>query len=334
MKSKIIRMVARELFKVRPGLIPLVVFTIFLGLINVLIVNQKIVLYMFYLPVIVAAWMLPKRDAVAVAVLATLLVAAYVMFLPETFTYTQDDLLLWSELAIWSGILVVTAYVVSTLRLWTQEAMSNLHRAYAGVLSILSKFIETVDADTEAHSVRVSAWSVKIAEELGSKRAVVEEARIAGMLHDVGKIDVSVEILRKAAALSKEEQDQIREHTSRGAAMVKPVGGMLSHIADAIEAHHEKYDGTGYTGLQGEEIPFVSRIIAVADAFDALLSDRPYRRGMSLNEAMDSITSSAGSHFDPRIVASLQKIVNREGDRAISQALGGPEGNVLPIPLS
>lgn len=318
MTSRIIKAAVREFFKVRAGLIPLVVFTLLLGLINVLVINQKIVLYLFYLPVVFAAWMLPKRDAVSVAVLATLLVVAYVMFLPETFTYTQDAYLIWTELAIWSGILIVTAYLVATLRVRTQEALANLQRAYTGVLSILSKFIETVDADTEAHSVRVSVWAVRIAEELGVKREGIEEVRIASLLHDVGKVEVSVDILRKAAALSKDEQDHIRQHASRGAAMIKPVGGMLSHIADAIEAHHEKYDGTGYKGLKGEEIPMVSRIIAVADSFDAMLSDRPYRRGMSLDEAIDGIVASAESHFDPKIVVALQTIINREGEKALT----------------
>ena len=99
--------------------------------------------------------------------------------------------------------------------------------------------------------------------------------------------------------------------------MIKPVGGMLSHIADAIETHHERYDGSGYKGLQGEEIPIVGRIVAVADAFDALLSDRPYRKGVSIFEAMDAIVVSSGKHFDPRIVAALKKIVDQEGDQAI-----------------
>jgi len=315
-------MVVREMLKVRPGLIPLAVFTILLGVINVLVVNQKVVLYVFYLPVIFGAWMLPKRHAVGIAALASLLVIAYVMFVPFKFSRLQSEYhLLWMEIGIWSGILVVTAYLVSTLRVWTQEALANLHRAYSGVLAILSKFIETVDADTEAHSVRVSAWGVRIAEEMDLKRPLVEEIRIAGMLHDVGKVDVSVDILRKAAALSESEQVEMRDHAVKGAAIVKHVGGMLSRIADAIEAHHEKFDGSGYRGLKGEEIPVAARIIAVADAFDAMLSDRPYRKGMGVNEAMDRIIASSQTHFDPKVVVTLQRIVNSEGERALFEAL-------------
>lgn len=321
MSTKICRAAVRELFRARPGLVPLLVFMVLLGLINLLVINQKVILYLFYVPVIFAAWMLPKRDAVGVAGLGVALVIAYIIFLPGRLEYSEGRLFLWVELAVWSGILVVTAYLVSTLRIWTQEAMRSLENAYSGVLSILSKFIQTVDTDTEAHSVRVSAWAVHIGKELGLDRAAIEEVRIAGMLHDVGKVEVSVEILRKAGALSEEEQKHIGEHTVRGAALLKPVGGMLYHIADTIEAHHEKYDGTGNSGLKGEGIPLAARIIAVADAFDALLSDRPYRKGVGVFEAMDRITTSAGSHFDPKVVAGLKKIIDRDGTQALEGAL-------------
>ncbi len=321
MNGRVIRTGIRELFRVRPGLLPLVIFTILLGVANVLVVNQRVVLYLFYIPVIFAAWWLPKRHAVGVAGLAALMMIAYALFRPDKMVTRADTAYLWTELLIWGGILVVTAYVICTLRGWTQDAMRNLQRAYSGVLSILSKFIQTVDADTEAHSVRVSAWSVRIGEELGLEGELIEEIRIAGLLHDVGKVDVSVEILRKAAALSEDEQEKVREHTTRGAAMIKPVGGMLSHIADAIEAHHEKYDGSGYAGLKGEDIPMVSRVIAVADAFDAMMSDRPYRKGLGIFKAVDSIVGSSGSHFDPKVVAVLQKIINRDGERAFDQTI-------------
>jgi len=321
MFANVWRLVLKEVLRVRRGLIPLVVFTLLLGVLNYMVVNQKVVLYLFYLPVIFSAWMLPKRDAVGVALLAALMVVAYVVFIPRSFEYAQSEYLIWMEITIWSGILIVTAYLVSTLRVWTQEALANLQRAYSGVLSILSKFIETVDADTEAHSVRVSAWAVRVAEEMHLDRSSLEEVRIAGMLHDVGKVEVSVEILRKAACLSDDEQAHMREHTVRGAAIIKPVGGMLSRIADSIEAHHEKYDGSGYMGLKAEEIPMTSRIIAVADAFDALLSDRPYRKGMGLDEAMDSIIGASESHFDPKVVVALKNIINREGDKALSDTL-------------
>ena len=313
----------RQLSKVRPGLLPLMIFTALLGAMNILLVNQKIVLYLFYLPVIMAAWTLGKRHAVSVAILAAVLVAAFAFFLPQSLVYSGSISMLWAELSIWAGILVVTAYMVSTLRAWTEEAMRSLECAYSGVLAILSKFIETIDADTEAHCVRVSAWSVHISRELGLKGALIEEVRIAALLHDVGKVNISVDILRKAAALSTDERQTIQEHTICGASLVRPIGGMLANIADVIEAHHENYDGTGYAGLKGEAIPLPARIIAVADVFDALLSDRPYRKSIGVFNALDNIVNSSGSRFDPKAVEALQGILNRGGEEVVAEVLEG-----------
>ena len=318
---KLYNAVAKVFSRARGGMLALLVFTVLLGLLNWLVVNQRVVLYLFYLPVVFAALKLPRREAVGIGTLAALIVVAYAMFLPKRLDTPGDRVLLYAELAIWGGILVVTAFMVSTLQDRTHWALRNLERAYAGVLAILSRFIQTVDADTEAHGVRVSAWAVRIGEQMGLNNAGIEEVRIAGMLHDVGKVDISVELLRKSAALSKEEQQHVREHTSLGAEMIKPVGGMLSRIADAVEAHHEKFDGSGYSGMRGDQIPLVARIIAVADALDAMLSDRPYRKGVAIFQAMDDIVSNANTHFDPKVVAALQKVIEREGEWTLSQGL-------------
>jgi putative nucleotidyltransferase with HDIG domain len=320
-QNRLRRTLLREIGRIRPGLIPLMVFTVMLGFMNILLVNQKIVLYLFYLPVIVAAWTLRTRHAVGVAGLASVLVAAYAYFLPESLVYEGSTPLLWAELVTWAGILIITAWLISTLRSRIEEALQGLERAYTGVLAILSKFIQTIDADTEAHCVRVSAWSVSIAKELQMDRATTEKVRIAGLLHDVGKVEISVEILRKAAALSVDERESIREHAARGAEMVRPIGGILADIADAIEAHHENYDGTGYQGLKGEQIPLVARVLAVADVFDALLSDRPYRKSMGIFNALDNLVVSSGSRFDPSIVSALQRIINRGGEEAVAEVL-------------
>jgi hypothetical protein len=310
---------SRELSRVRLELAALLAFVVLLGVINLLLVNQRVVLQVFYIPVVFAAWRLPKRHAVSVATLGALLVLAYAVYVPGKLVIPGGSMLAWVDLGIWGGILVVTAYLVSVLRARTDEAVRNLQRAYMGVLSILSKFIETVDADTEAHSVRVSAWSVHIAKEMRIGQTELEETRIAALLHDVGKVDVSVEILRKAASLSDQEQAEVRQHAQRGSDMVKPVGGMLTHIAENIESHHERFDGSGYKGLKGEEIPLPSRIIAVADALDAMLSDRPYRKGVGILAALDTILMASGKYFDPKVVAAFKRIVDREGDAAVAE---------------
>jgi len=311
----------RWVARVRPGLLVLLAFVFLLGLLNLLVVNQRVVLNLFYIPVVFAAWWLSRRDAVGVAMLAGLMVVAYALMMPGRLNGPTDNLLHWADLGAWCGILIVTGYMVSKLRTATEKAMHDLQQAYSGVLAILSKFIQTVDADTEAHSVRVSAWSVRIAEQLRLSAPQVEQVRVAALLHDVGKVSVSVDILRKAAALSDQERDAIREHPAHGAELVKPVGGMLAEIADAIETHHERFDGGGYRGLVGEQIPITARIIAVADAFDALLSDRPYRRGVSLWEAEKAVEEASGSHFDPRIVRALKRMIAEEGEAQLTAVI-------------
>jgi putative nucleotidyltransferase with HDIG domain len=277
---------------------------------------------------------LPRREALGVAGLAAALVVAYAFFLPWKLQSPGTRLMFWAQLIVWGGILVVTAYMVATLKARIQEALENLQQAYAGVLAILSRFIQTVDADTEAHCVRVSAWAVRLGKELDLRPSHLEELRVAGLLHDVGKVDVSVNLLRKAASLSDDERRQIDEHAAKGAALVKPVGGMLAHIADAIECHHEKFDGSGYRGLKGDQIPFIARIIAVADVFDALLSDRPYRRGMAMTEALQGVRGGAMSDFDPQVVQALERVVAREGDTVVESAVLGTafEAQAMPHP--
>jgi putative nucleotidyltransferase with HDIG domain len=307
--------------RARPALLLLLAFVVLLGLANILVVNQRVALYLFYIPVIVGAWYLPKRSAAGIALVAAALVVAYVFFIPNHIAAAAPSpIYKWAELAAWGGILVVTAWVIAALRAANARAMWNLQHAYQGVLEILSKFIQTVDTDTADHSVRVSAWSVRIAETLRLEHQTIEEARVAGLLHDVGKVEVSMGLLRKSASLSEAERTAMDRHAAGGAAMIGSVGDMLSHVADAVEAHHEKFDGSGARGLKGEAIPLVARIIAAADAFDAMISDRPYRKGMSVFEARDAILAASGTHFDPEVLAALKTIIDTDGEAAIAPA--------------
>jgi putative nucleotidyltransferase with HDIG domain len=319
----------KRTLRARPSLFLLLAFVILLGAANVLIVNQRVTLYLFYVPVIAGAWYLPRRDAAGVAILAAALVFAYIFFLPTKMGSGTGSQFVWAELTVWGGILVVTAYMVGTLRASIARAMWDLQQAYQGVLEILSKFIQTVDTDTANHSVRVSALSVRIAQAMNLDRQSIEEARVAGLLHDVGKVEVSIGLLRKSAALSADEKAAVGKHVAGGAAMVACVGGMLGRVADAVECHHEKFDGSGLKGLKGQSIPQVARIIAAADAFDAMISDRPYRKGISVFDARDSIMAVSGVDFDPKVIQALHQVIDNEGEAATS-----PLTTVEPMALA
>jgi len=178
-----------------------------------------------------------------------------------------------------------------------------------GVLSTIYALAATVDAKdhyTYGHSKKVSRYATEIAEALGYSEERIATIRAAALLHDIGKIGVSDGILLKTNALSADDWESIRAHPKLGVAILKHVGGLSGCLA-AIQYHHEHYDGSGYpAGLKGENIPLDARILAVADAYDAMTSLRPYREGkLSPEQAMDEIERCAGTQFDPDIAKAF-----------------------------
>ncbi|MFN2628060.1 MAG: HD domain-containing phosphohydrolase [Gaiellaceae bacterium] len=174
------------------------------------------------------------------------------------------------------------------------------HRAAAS----LAKAVDARDAYTGSHSKRVSELSARIAEILDLGREQIELTRLAASLHDLGKLAIPQEILRKPGALTRTERLLLERHPQIGFRMLESLG--VDPVADWVLHHHERWDGTGYpNGLQGEEIPLAARIIFVADAFDAMTSDRVYRRRLSTQNALVELSACSGTQFDPEIVAAL-----------------------------
>ena len=188
----------------------------------------------------------------------------------------------------------------------TQE----LEGARLEMLNRLATAAEYRDACTAQHTVRVAALAAHLATELGLAPADVEDIRRAAPLHDVGKIGVPDDLLRKPRALSPEEVDVMRTHTKIGADILRDSSVKVLQVAREIAlTHHERWDGTGYPcGLAGEDIPLAGRIVAVADAFDAITYDRPYRAARSAQEAIEEIVRHRGTQFDPEVVDALLRI--------------------------
>jgi HD-GYP domain-containing protein (c-di-GMP phosphodiesterase class II) len=138
---------------------------------------------------------------------------------------------------------------------------------------------------------------------LGHER--IEDVRASALLHDIGKLDISREILYKAARLTPEEYQEMQTHVARGVGFLEPVGGSLRRVIPIILAHHDKFDGSGYHPTRGEEIPIEARIISVADVYDSLTSDRPYRKAMSPFDAKELIVKGSGTEFDPKVVEAF-----------------------------
>ena len=144
-----------------------------------------------------------------------------------------------------------------------------------------------------------------------------EDVRAAALLHDIGKLDISRSLLYKAARLTPEEFEEMQKHVDKGISMLAPVGGSLRRILPIILAHHDKFDGSGYNGKAGDQIPLEARIITVADVYDAVTSDRPYRKAVSPFEGREILVKGAGKEFDPTVIEAFLAVF-RKGEMEVS----------------
>jgi len=190
---------------------------------------------------------------------------------------------------------------------------NGLELAYDGTVRSLMTALDNRDNETGGHSERVADLSMSIAEELGieSGTPTWDEIRRGALLHDVGKISVPDSILLKEGSLSDDEWELMRRHPQVGFEIISGVE-VLSNVAKIVLSHHEKFDGTGYpVGSAGDEIPLGARIFAVADAFDAMTSDRPYRKATTIADALEEISRCRGTQFDPQIVDAFLRVRKR-----------------------
>jgi putative nucleotidyltransferase with HDIG domain len=291
------------------------VFSLFAlaGLLNALVASQRVVLGLYTLPTVASAYLYGRRHATLTALASTLLVVLLTWFNPQLLGWQEQALVpggQWVDVVIWGGTLVVTGYLMGTLYDHKTEQLRELRNTYNGVLLILRHFISK-DPYTENHSYRVSVYASRLAEALGFSPERIEDVRAAALLHDIGKLDVSRELLYKAARLTEGEITEMRQHVDKGVALLEPVGGSLRRVIPIILAHHDKFDGTGYHATRGDEIPVEARIIAVADVYDSLTSDRPYRKAMSPFEVREMIAKGAGTEFDPDVVDAFLAMFRR-----------------------
>jgi putative nucleotidyltransferase with HDIG domain len=185
-----------------------------------------------------------------------------------------------------------------------------LQKANKDLLKVLIKAIETRDPYTSGHSLRVATLAVAIAEDLRLSRRAIDEVEIAALLHDVGKIDPSFSaVIRKPYDLTADERALIQTHAALGADLLRNLKSVPQPIVDAVRHHHERMDGGGYPdGLMGDSIPLPARIIMLCDSIDAMLSDRPYRKALSLDRVRQELIRCSGDQFDAEIVrVVLQK---------------------------
>ena len=186
----------------------------------------------------------------------------------------------------------------------------ELRRSYTATVRALSNAVEFRDAYTGKHAERVAAYGLEIARRLEMPMIDQPEIEFGFLLHDIGKVAIPDAILHKPDALTESERRLMAQHPLIGAQIIRDIG-FLKGAAEIVHHHHERWDGHGYPdGLAGEDIPLAARVFAVADVFDALTTDRPYRHASSLSTAREMITAESGTQFDPRVVEVFNSIDN------------------------
>jgi HD-GYP domain-containing protein (c-di-GMP phosphodiesterase class II) len=177
--------------------------------------------------------------------------------------------------------------------------------------------VDARDRYTKRHSEDVARYALFLADHLGIEAEVRRPLHVAGLLHDVGKIGIPDTILRKPASLTAEEYEVVKQHVALGDAIVRDLPD-IEIVRAGIRSHHERWDGRGYlAGLAGEEIPLIGRLLAVADAFSAMTTDRPYRKALAVDEAIRRLEDAAGSQLDPALVAAFVAAIWSVGPEAI-----------------
>lgn len=213
--------------------------------------------------------------------------------------YTPDELLM----------IVASALECYQLKLDNENLITDLRDLFSGTVKAIIEALDAKDSFTLGRSRRVAFYALKIVNKMSLDPAQVSKIELAGLLHDIGMIGVAEEILGKTQKLTDEEYEKIKMHVHYSVKILEDIK-QLTEITEIIKYHHEYYNGCGYPfGLKGEEIPLGSRIIAIADAYDAMVSNRAYRNSLSSDEALKIIEQGAGKQFDPNLVQIFKSIL-------------------------
>ncbi|MFA5100392.1 MAG: HD domain-containing phosphohydrolase [Candidatus Omnitrophota bacterium] len=218
---------------------------------------------------------------------------------PRTFTSKETNFMR-----------VFASYVAAILR--EADHHRQMHLTYFNTISTLVLTLETRDPFTQGHTERVTKYALLIGAEMGLSAEDINTLRYASEIHDIGKISIPDFILNKPGKLNKLERHMIELHPVKGAQIIGPLE-FLKQVIPIVRHHHERFDGTGYPdGLKSAKIPLMARILACADSYDAMISDRPYKEKMSLRQAIREIKSNAGKQFDPSVAALFIKILKKK----------------------
>jgi putative nucleotidyltransferase with HDIG domain len=223
---------------------------------------------------------------------------------------------------------MLTAPSWSPENIKVKELQTQLLAVRTSVICALNQLLDLKDLNTGVHSTRLAEWAVRIGRDLGLDDECLRDLEAAAILHDIGKIGTPDNILRKPSKLTEEEYAVIKKHPEYGWAVLRAVPG-FERVSLFVLHHHEAFNGGGYpAGLRGDEIPIGSRIVSVMDSFDAMVSSRPYRKGLPLDEAIRRLEAGIGTQFDP-IVTPKFIAMARGGAAEVFDATGASLASAL-----
>ena len=197
----------------------------------------------------------------------------------------------------------------------TSKFLTQIDRDYSASVELLSRILDRRDSYTHNHSKNVSKYAVTVSEKMGLSAKEKNLVKHASLLHDIGKMGIDMSILKKKGKLTRAEWKEIRVHTRIGAEIVKKIR-FLSDLGPTVLHHHERFGGGGYPypDLQNGDIPLTSRIITCVDAYDAMISDRAYRKALPKEKAIDELQTHSGTQFDPEVVEVLLDVIEKKND--------------------
>jgi len=275
--------------------------------------NKFSFLNFYYLPVLLAGYYLGKKKAIFVGIASVMTVTLFVLMWPRFLAQSLGGQGVFWPVFVWGCFLLLSAVLVGTLYEEKEKNIDSLKMAYVGVLEILSKYLESGDPYTRNHSVRVAELAVRIGQKMRLGQDELENIRVAALLHDIGKVGVSMEIINKSVSLTETERDLINDHSKRGAELLDLAGSVLKQAVPLVESHHQFFS----EGPEGQELPLGSRVIAVADSYDAMVSDRPYRAALPSSRALEEIKNESGHQFDPEVVEAFVSLLTHETEEQL-----------------
>lgn len=220
----------------------------------------------------------------------------------------------------------IPAFRSAALAAWTPESLrlkqaeEQITALRSSVICAFNQLLDLKDLNTGVHSTRLAEWGMRVGQELGLNEAELSDLEVAALLHDIGKVGIPDAILRKPGKLDSEEYALMKKHPEYGWAVLRMLPGFDRAALDILH-HHESVDGKGYpAGLKDTEIPIVSRIVCVIDAFDAMVSSRPYRKGLPFEEGVRRLLESSGTQFDATVVKCFLSFAQAEIDTVFAAA--------------